>query len=164
MKNQLKLFVLPLFLVVGISTILAGCASPSNTTPYPANIPVTIEHCVDDPEGKIAIDNVTIASGTLDRDYSLTSVGVFQAGSPCFLVSGHIFNGYNEDCWVAYHAEGFDASGNEISLTLDTGPLPGWGQVYLAAGSSMEFTLRLSWSDNVTQITVSSQRTTRTAP
>lgn len=138
--------------------------SPSNTTPYPANIYINIEPCENDPEGKIVIDNVTVASGTLDRDYFTPAAGQHIAGEPCFLIGGNIKNGYNEDCRVAYHIEGFDASDNRISSTLETGPLPGWGQVYLAAYSSMPFTLHLNWADNVTHFLISSQRTTRLVP
>jgi hypothetical protein len=164
-------------LSVCLLTAFAGCGSPSNTAPYPSNVTpspsntipyptdilVIVEPTVNDPEGKIVIDSITIAAGTLDRDYMAVR-GLYAAGLPCFLVSGHIVNGYGENCWVAYHIEGFDASGNRISSTLDTGPLPGWGQVYLASYSSADFTLHLSWSDYVTLMTVSSHRTIRVTP
>ncbi len=153
------------FLFLFLSTFLcllvifAGCGAPSN---YPADIPVTVEPTTDDPEGKIVIDNVTIAAGTLDRDYFTPAAGQHFAGEPCFLVSVHINNGYNEDCWVTFHADGIDDSGNQVSFTLDTGPLAGAWQVYLASFSSAEYTLHLTRADNVDRLTVSSQRTIRT--
>jgi hypothetical protein len=140
--------------------------SPTIPTPYPENIPVYIERSFDDPERKIAIENVTISSGVLDRDYYTPAAGQHFAGEPCFLISGNIRNGYNEDCWVAYYIEGYGPPDghNRVSTTLETGPLPGWGQVYLAAGSSMPFALHLSWADNVIGFVIYSQRTTRAVP
>jgi hypothetical protein len=172
-----------LLLLIAISflsllIIFAGCGSPSNTTPppsnttpspsntssYPGNIFVEIPFCQNDPEHKIVIDSVTITSGVLDREYYTPAAGQHFAGEPCFLISGNIENGYNEDCWVAYRIDGFDVSDSRVSTTLETGPLPGWGQVYLAAQSSMPFTLHLNWADNVRNFLVYSQRTTRVVP
>ena len=138
--------------------------TPSNTTPNPENIPVAIEQTENDLEGKIVIDNVTVAAGTLDRDYFTPAAGQHSAGEPCFLVSVHIHNGYSEDGWVTFHADGLSDSGDQVSFTLDTGPQAGAWQVYLAADSSAEYTLHLSWSENVARLTVSSLRTIRTVP
>jgi hypothetical protein len=168
MKSLLSLIAIS-FLALLI--IFAGCGSPasttpspSNTTPYVPNIHISIQPCENDPEGKIVIDNVTVTTGTLDRDYFTPTAGKHLAGELCFLVGGNIKNGYNVDCWVAYHIEGFNVSGHWVSSTLDTGPLPGWGQVYIAADSSMPFNLHLSWADDITDFIISSQRTTRTEP
>jgi hypothetical protein len=161
MKSLLSLIAVSL---LSLLLIFPGCGSPAAIPPSPTNIPVKINPCEGDPEGKIVIDNVTFAVSTLDRDYYTLSAGKHLAGEPCFLVSGDIKNGYNEDCWVAYHVEGFDAPGHWVSTTLDTGPQPGWGQVYLAAGSSMPFTLHLAWSDDVANYIISSRRTTRAEP
>ena len=144
-----------------LPVIFSGCSAPSN---YPVDIPVTVEPTSSDPEGLIAIDNIVIAPGTLDRDYFTPAAGNHIAGEPCFLVSVHIQNGYNEDCWVTFHADGFDGSDNQVSYTLDTGPQPGAWQVYLASNSSAEYTLHLSWADNVTGMNVVSERTVRTIP
>jgi len=157
-KTYTRLFVLPCLCLL---VVFAGCGAPAN---YPADIPVTIEPTADDPEGKITIDNVTIAAGTLDRDYFTPAAGQHSAGEPCLLVSLRIHNGYSEDGWVTFHADGFSDSGDQVSFTLDTGPLAGAWQVYLAVDSSAEYTLHLSWSDNVARMTVSSLRTIRTAP
>jgi hypothetical protein len=137
---------------------------PSTTPSYPGDVYVEIPLCQNDPEGKIVIEDIAVTSGMLDRDYYTPEAGQHVAGEPCFVISGNIQNGYNEDCWVAYHIEGFDISDNRVSTTLETGPLPGWGQVYLAAQSSMPFTLHLNWADNVINFTVYSQRTTRLVP
>ena len=174
-----------LFTCLCLLVILSGCGSPATTTPppptstptpsnitpsptiptpYPENIPVYIEQSNDDPQRKIVIENVTVTSGVLDRDYYTPAAGQHVAGEPCFLIAGNINNGYNEDCWVAYQIDGFDASDNRVTTTLETGPLPGWGQVYLAADSSMPFTLHLNWADNVTAFVLYSQRTTRLVP
>lgn len=161
MKSLLSLLAISLLCLLIIFT---GCGSPATISPYPANIPVEKEPCENDPEGKIIIDNVTVKSGTLDRDYYTPEAGNFPAGSPCFLVSVHINNGYNEDCWVTFSAHGLDKSGNQVSFTLDSGPSPGAWQVYLASFSSAEYTLHLSWADNVNRMIIPSQRTTRAVP
>jgi acyl-CoA synthetase (AMP-forming)/AMP-acid ligase II len=180
MKSLLSLIAISF---LSLLIVFAGCGSPVSTTSSPVSTTsshsnttsppsvttpslayINLEPCDNDPESKIVIDNVTVTSGTLDRDYYTPAAGQHFAGEPCFLFAGNIKNGYNEDCWVAYHIEGFDASANHVSSTLETGPLPGWGQVYLAAFSSMDFTLHLNWSDNVTGFLISSQRTTRVVP
>ncbi len=141
--------------------VFSSCGAPSN---YPADIPVTVDPTTGDPEGKIIIDNITIATGILDRDFFTPAAGQHFTGEPCFLISVNINNGYSEDGWVTFHADGFDKSGHQVSFTLDTGPLPGAWQVYLAGYSSAEYTLHLSWADDVDRLTISSQRTTRLAP
>jgi hypothetical protein len=176
MRSLLSLIIVSF---LSLLVIFAGCGSPASTTspppsyttppppstnPNPADIHVYIEPCQNDPEGNIVIDNVTVAAGTLDRDYYTPATGQHFAGEPCFLIEGNIKNGYNIDCWVAYHIEGFDASDNRVSTTLETGPLPGWGQVYLASDSSMPIALHLSWADNVIGFVIYSQRTTRLVP
>jgi hypothetical protein len=160
MKNLLSLIAVSF---LSLLLIFAGCGSPA-ATPSPTNVPVNINPCGNDPAGKIVIDNMTVVAGTLDRNYFTPDEGKHLAGEPCFLVSGNINNGYGEDCWIAYHIEGFDASGHWISSTLDTGPQPGWEQVYIAADSSMPFDLHLSWADDIAYFIMSSQRTTREEP
>jgi hypothetical protein len=155
MKNSLFLLISGCLCLL---VVFAGCGAPSD---YPADIPVTVSPTEDDPEGLITIDNIMIVSGVLDRDYFTPAAGQHTAGEPCFLVSVHITNGYDEDCWVTFSADGFSDSGNQVSFTLDTGPQPGAWQVYLASFSSAEYTLRLSWADNVTNITLPSERTVR---
>jgi hypothetical protein len=158
MKHSLLLFISSCLCLL---VVFSGCGAPAN---YPADIPVTVEPTANDPEGLITIVNIVIASGTLDRDYSTPAAGNHIAGEPCFLVSMHINNGYNEDCWVTFHADGFDGADSQVSYTLDTGPLPGAWQVYLASHSSAEYTLHLSWADNVTGMNIVSERTVRGAP
>ena len=158
MKTSLLLLFLPCLCLL---VIFAGCGT---SAPYPANIPVTIEPTTNDPEAKIVIEDIIIAEGTLDRDYFTPAAGQHNAGEPCFLVSVSIHNGYSEDGWVTFHADGFIASGDQVSFTLDTGPQAGAWQVYLASDSSAEYTLHLNRAENVANMTISSQRTTRTAP
>jgi len=162
--------------------IITGCGSATTitTTPQPGNtaitispasdkpgvkIPVTVNPCIDDPESKIRIDNITVISGTLDGNEPYSPLrGKFKAGDPCFLVSGSITNNYQEGSWVAHHAEGYDVAGNWVAATLDMGPIAGVDQVYINANSSESFILHLNWSDNATSMEISFQRASQMFP
>jgi hypothetical protein len=169
-----------LCLCLTASLIITGCRSTATTTPQPGNttitisayldkpgdkIPVIVNPCIDDLEGKIRIDNITMISGTLDGKEPYSPLrGKFKAGDPCFLVSGSITNDYQEGSWVACHAEGYDVAGNWVAATLDMGPIAGVGQVYIDANNSENFILHLNWSDNVTSMEISFQRSGQMFP
>jgi hypothetical protein len=156
-----------------ITTITTTTPQPGNTTitvaPYSGKpgvkIPVTVNPCIDDPEGKIRIDNITMISGTLDGKEPYSPLhGTFKAGDPCFLVSGIITNDYQEGSWVAHHAEGYDVAGNWVAATLDMGPIAGVDQVYIDVNNSENFVLHLNWSDNVNSMEISFQRSGQMFP
>jgi cell wall assembly regulator SMI1 len=121
-----------------------------------AHMPVIVNPTLNDHEGKIIIDNLSVTAGTLDKEY-MSLHGEFGPGDPCWLVSGRISNGYDEKYYVAYHAEGYDSVGNNVSFTLDAGPILGVDQVSISGKGSENFTLHLSWADNVTSIVLGSQ-------
>ena len=154
-----------LFTRCGASTKDTVPPLPATVTvaPYPDNpgdrIPVTVNPCADDPEGKIRVKDIAVTPGILDGKESYSPLhGNFKAGDPCFLVSGRLTNNYKETSWVAYHAHGYDSAGNEAAFTLDQGPISGVGQEGIDANSSETFIIHLSWADNVTSMEISFQR------
>jgi hypothetical protein len=133
--------------------------TPLIPSPFPVTpLPVIVNPTLNDYEGKIIFDNLSVVSGTLDSNQSYSPLhGIVKAGDPCWLVTGRISNGYDEDYWVAYHASGFDASGNQVSRTLEAGPIAGVDMVYIYGRSAEYITLHLNWADNVTNITLGGQ-------
>jgi hypothetical protein len=82
--------------------------------------------------------------------------GYFNAGDPCLLVSGVMQNNTDGDWLVHYYAYGYDAEGNEVSWTLDVdpGPLSGIVNMDISARTSEDFTLHLSWAENINLIKI----------
>jgi hypothetical protein len=171
MKNHYKIIPLLVGLFLSISVCLIGCRLPAATTsPGDEKIYIILEPCLkanSGPDGQhqkeraplITFEELALESGTLDRDYiNPAAGGLFPQGEPCFLLKGTIRNGYDEGSWVAYHATGYEDSGNTVSYTLDEGPLTGLAQVYIAGKSAESFTLHMNWSDNVSIIKIRSQK------
>jgi hypothetical protein len=146
MKRCVKLLSLPFFLLLSQATIFTGCNSASDTTILEwEEVPISIEPCLKaDPTSLISFEELSLETGSLDRNYTNPWAGEFQRGEPCFLINGTIRNEYNEGYWVAYHALGYDDSGNIVSHTLDEGPILGLAQLYIEADSTQEFTLHMS--------------------
>jgi hypothetical protein len=84
------------------------------------------------------------------------SGGYFSAGDLCFLIRGAMRNDTDQDWLMHYYAYGYDADGNEISWTLDVdpGPLSGIVNMDIPASAASDFTLHLSWAENVTLIKI----------
>jgi hypothetical protein len=120
-------------------------------------ISVIIEPCMDDPEGDISFDNIMIKKGIFSKTY-FNQNGKQEINDPCWLITGVIKNKSGNRCWVAYHASGSDKSGNEVSKTLDEGPIIGVAQLSFEKTSSENFTLHQSWADNVTVFRIRSQK------
>lgn len=179
--SVVRSLVLCLCLVLALS--LAGCAAagpepadtgqpPAANTTTPAAVsqppvtygPVTVLPTDDDPGGAIRFSGVTLTSGRLAEDYSSPWWGDHHQGELFYLISGRVYNSSENRCWVAYHAYGYDASGNQVSFTLDEGPIAGIAQTGLEPGVTEEFTLHLTWADNATAFTVFSQKSPQMFP
>jgi hypothetical protein len=136
---------------------------PTSTAPVTISyagiegISVIIEPCRDDPEGDISFDNVTIKKGIFSKTYFDRNLKQ-EIDAPCWLITGVIKNKSGKRLWVAYHASGLDKSENEVSKTLDEGPIIGVAQLSFEKTFSENFTLHQSWSDNVTVFKIFSQK------
>jgi hypothetical protein len=166
MKNRGKIPALLAGLGLVLCLFPVSCRLPATTTPENESVYIIIEPCSEagmesgekTPAPLVTFKELSLETGTLDRDYLNPWAGSFQQGDTCFLLTGIIRNGYDEGCWVAYHATGYDASGNTISYTLDEGPIVGVAQVYIKGNSAVEFTLHLNWSEDVHIIKINSQK------
>jgi hypothetical protein len=126
-------------------------------------ISVIIEPCMDDPEGDISFDNITIKKGIFSKTF-YNQNGRQEINDPCFLITGVILNKSGKRCWVAYHGNGLDKSGKEVSRTLDEGPIIGVAQLSFEKTFSENFTLHQSWADYVTVFRIYSQKSTMMFP
>jgi hypothetical protein len=171
---------LPAILLTGIIVITATAttknlpvvtSSETQTTAQTSKAPVTvsyagikgisviIEPCLDDTEGDISFDNITVSKGIFSKTY-FDRNGKQEINDPCWLITGVIKNKSGKRLWVAYHASGLDKSGKEVSRTLDEGPIIGVAQLSIEKTFSENFTLHQSWSDNVTVFRIFSQKST----
>jgi hypothetical protein len=162
-KNSLRQLY---FAIAILAILLTGCGSLSNiTTPAVGDIDIIIEPCLkvdqisneEQPAPLISFEELSLETGTIDRDYMNPWAGKFQEGDSCLLITGTIRNGYGEGRWVAYQGTGYDDSGNIVSQTLDSGPVVGIAQIYIEGNSAEEFNLHLSWSYDVILLKISSQ-------
>ena len=143
------------------ATSLPTKTSPPTTSSIQVgDITIIVEACVDDPEGDIGFDNLTVTKGFLDQDYQPLYISPESAkkGAPCLLISGNITNKSGKRYWVAYHADGFDKSGNQVSWTLDAGPIIGVAQLSFEQTKIESFVLHQSWSENVSLFRIHSQK------
>jgi hypothetical protein len=161
MNRASKAFLLLCCFSLVILLVISGCHQADYTPPIIINLDqrITVLPTVDDPEGDIRFLNVIVTTGTLpDGYYSPLQAVPNHPGDPCFIISGQIRNSSSTGYYVAYHAEGFDVESNEVSFTLDMGPIAGIAQLFVDPGSTVDFTLHLSWSDNATSFTLHSQK------
>jgi hypothetical protein len=148
-------------------SVITGTTPASITTtttlpPTPSSIRVgditiIVEPCRDDPEGDINLENVNVEQGTLDKNYQ-SRPSEYIKGEPCFLISGNMTNKSGKRYWVAYHADGFDKSGNLVSWTLDAGPIYGVAQLCFEQTKIENFVLHMTWSENVSVFRLYSQK------
>jgi hypothetical protein len=166
MKRLFKLLYITGFLCLGVLLLSTGCRMSVSTTTQPAtnDTRITVLPTVDDPEGDIRFENVTLTKGILEKEYFTSWAGDHKAGAPCFLVNGRIVNSSGTRYWVAHHADGFDDGGNQVSGTLDAGPIIGIAQIAIEPRSVENFTLHLGWSDNATSFTLHSQKSAMMFP
>jgi len=158
------------FLLIGLCLILSGISAcfrlPADiTTPNDDEVYIIIEPCKGldwESRGKesaplITLKDLSFETGTLDRDYLNPWAGSFKQGDSCFLLTGTIRNGHDQGCWITYSAIGYDDCGNIVSYILDEGPVVGVAQGYIDGDSTAEFTLYMSWSDNVSIVKIHCQ-------
>lgn len=175
MKPVFKIAVLLGCLTLSVPAPVIGCKPPADIPSSQARqIQIIIEPTVGtierDKHGdshfteapNIIFEDVTWEIGKLDHTYrpprGIPAMPATNFNDPCFLISGTIRNDYDEGNWVAHHALGYDNSGNVVSVTLDQGPITGVARVYIEAMSAENFTLHLSWSDNVSLFRIFSQK------
>jgi hypothetical protein len=165
MKNHLRLIIFGCLLLT-ILVPVTGCNTSTSTSSVTTDKQIIIEPSMDDTEGDIHFENVTITSGILDRDYEVMQNIPFphQKGDPCYLITGQIKNNSSTRYWVAHRAYGYDKNGNEVSFPLGATPFLGIAQIGIEPYSSENFTLHVSWSDNTTSFKVFSQKSANMFP
>jgi hypothetical protein len=154
---------------------LTGCEFITGASPAARDIRVTVEPTLDSEAPNrgvttpgIIFENVVLEAGRLERSFRLRPdyPGMAPTGfnDPCYYLNGNIRNEYDQRYWVAFRALGFDDLGNGVSFTLDNGPIMGVAALAIEGHSSENFTLHLTWSDNVSYFRVTSARSTVMPP
>jgi hypothetical protein len=142
---------------IPVKTTSVTTLPPTTISIRVGDITIIVEPCRDDPERDINLENVNVEKGTLDKNYQ-SRPSEYIKGEPCFLISGNMTNKSGKRYWVAYHADGFDKSGNQVSNTLDTGPIYGVAQLCFEQTKIENFVLHMTWSENVSVFRLYSQK------
>ena len=153
-------FIKTLFVVCLCFMVVAGVSGCSGV----GNIKIDIPPTFDDPEGNIHFADVTVAKGTLEKDYNTIWSGNYTAGEPCFLITGHIANDSGTLYYLTLHADGLDTAGQNTSATLDEGPISGVAAVEIAPYSSVDFTLHQGWAKEIVKFVLHTQKSTIPPP
>jgi hypothetical protein len=61
-------------------------------------------------------------------------------------------------------ASGRDEKWERVSRDMESSVLPGLSQVLVAPNSTVDFTIRLSWAENVSTFTIYSEKSSRMLP
>lgn len=97
----------------------------------------------------VDLEDVILCRDVLDR-----AMDGSDAGDPCFVLTGHIWNGYKSEPFVTLFAEGYDGAGDVVAGTLDQGLGSGAILLEAAYAESSAFGMRLGWSQKVEVIRI----------
>ncbi len=77
-----------------------------------------------------------------------------EVGEPILEVSGIIQNNHAQNKEIAMYAEGYDAAGKQVALTLDSAHITGQIGLHLEIGETGNFTLHLNYAESTKSIYV----------
>ncbi len=100
----------------------------------------------------VTLKSVKVEMAVTDRDYMDLRSGIVRKGQPCLAVSGVVEGQLETSKYIILHAVGHDREGNEVSHTLDAGPITGVISLYLTPGAPTQFRLHLTAASNVVTI------------
>jgi hypothetical protein len=147
-------------LVGAIVLVLGGCQLQEKTVIATETLIITTTPSRDNFSD---IEVELVAEDSPGNDLSLSNVhiheGVFSGyhspeGETSLVVNGTFNNQASREWWVVFYAEGYNASGGQISWTLDAGPILGRLQVKTPSQGSVDFTINLKWSEDISKIVI----------
>ncbi len=109
---------------------------------------------------KILLESVSVTVGTYGQAHLVTHT----PGDPCLVVSGTMTNEDDTAWQIAFYATGYKSNGISVSGTLDSGFLVGRLSLIIPAKSSSNFTIHLSWNEDVHHIRLYSSRYSAEVP
>jgi len=109
--------------------------------------------------GSSIADGITIEQGTvviaaLNIAGSTWNGKFYNIGDLCLEINGKLRNTYNKKLYLTFGANGYDEKGAEVSWTLDRSLINGVEYIEVPADSVVDFTLHLSWAENVKVIKI----------
>jgi hypothetical protein len=105
----------------------------------------------------IILEQAAVAFDILSRSGEVVHrFELYNAGDLCLVIKGKMRNTSEKDLLVNFFAVGYDEDGNEVSWTLDVepGPISGIANIDVPSQSVVDFTLHLSWAENVKVIKI----------
>jgi hypothetical protein len=101
-----------------------------------------------------------VLTDNLFTPHPRSSFLVYYVGDMVVKMEGTLVNESNNEWQVDFWPQAFDISGIEVAWGLDMGgaPLTGHLQVNIPAHSSYNFTLHLSWAENIERITIGANK------
>jgi len=114
---------------------------------------------------EVLLKDVQVTREVSDKPYALPwSSALPKAGEPILVVSGSIQNNHKQNKEIAMYAEGYDATGKQVSWTLDAAPFLGCIGLHLENDETGQFTLHLNMADNIKSIRIFANNYSITPP
>ena len=102
----------------------------------------------------ITIEQDTVVIAALNIAGSTWNGKYYDVGDLCLEINGKLRNTTNEKLYLTFGANGYDEKGTDVSWTLDWGPIIGLEYIGVPPGTVVDFTLHLSWAENVKVIKI----------
>lgn len=106
----------------------------------------------------VLLESVDIGMGICDKDYIDIRNGTVKKGEACLLITGVVESQLGQDKYMSVTAIGYDSKGNEVTYTLDAGPIWGVISLFLEARSRTEFVLHLKAASDIALVELKTSR------
>ena len=102
---------------------------------------------------------VGVSVGILERSLS-TGAYFYDQGDMAVFLQGVLANDSDSEWQVDFWPEAFDSAGNQVAWGLDRGgaPLMGHIQRNILPHSTIQFTLHMTWAENVSKIVINANK------
>ncbi len=100
---------------------------------------------------------VDLTDVTVYEDVLLEPLAGHETGEPCFVLTGHVRNGYEDSPFVTMFALGYDAAGEAVAWTIDRGLTTGAILLEIDCNRESAFAMRLNRPEGVAVIRVFAQ-------
>jgi hypothetical protein len=103
------------------------------------------------PANGLTLEKASVSTTTLSRAGNGRQDNFFDSGDLALVIKGVLRNNTSQDLLVHYYAYGYDAAGKEVSwvLGIEPGPVTFLANMTIPPHTGKEFTLHISWSEDV---------------
>jgi hypothetical protein len=105
---------------------------------------------------QVLLQSITIENGTSEKQYlpGLYVKTTVNAGEKVMVIKGSIKNTHPDNKEITMYAIGYDVTGKEVAGTIDAAHIAGQIGMHLENGETGDFTLHLSYAENIKVIRI----------